>query len=483
VKPAIAMSIRKLIPSRLALVVLGVVILIGAAFFTCLSAYLNWEDRQEWAEACAEADRLDPGWRWEDLGHAVPEIAPGHNSAERVAAAARLLEKGFAEAEARLDAELYRTPPQYRLGDAVIADIEAIIAASPARAEIERLADCPAGWIPLPDHPGRANFPNGRDSYTVTRGLLYPQLAVVADRGETDAALGLVRVIIYASRPPAELPSTYNNATAGDVRIGASMGVQRVLAQGEPSSAALESARRLLESETRRSLLLPGFRGERATIDVVIQGLNGRAPPWFAAKLADDGVFADPGLTQWDWADRRLARWTGGDLRRSNAAAILRHYTKLIEWLKRSPDGLKVHEAEWTALGANLAPGATHFVRWHPQYWSRIRDADAKLRCAAAALAAEQFRRETGHWPAALGELVPKYLSTVPRDPFDLKPLRLARRPDGIVISSVGEDGTDDGGAIASDGATKATDIGIRLWDVDKRRQPPLPNTAPPAKP
>ena len=60
------------------------------------------------------------------------------------------------------------------------------------------------------------------------------------------------------------------------------------------------------------------------------------------------------------------------------------------------------------------------------------------------------------------------------------EPLRLARRSDGIVVYSVGEDGTDEGGAIASDGAAKATDIGVRLWDVAQRRQPPLPPNASP---
>jgi hypothetical protein len=92
-----------------------------------------------------------------------------------------------------------------------------------------------------------------------------------------------------------------------------------------------------------------------------------------------------------------------------------------------------------------------------------------------AALAAERFRRDFGRWPTTLDELVPKYVIAVPRDPHDLQPLRLARRPDGIVIYSVGQDEIDDGGAIESDGAAKATDIGFRLWDVEQRRQPPLP--------
>jgi hypothetical protein len=74
----------------------------------------------------------------------------------------------------------------------------------------------------------------------------------------------------------------------------------------------------------------------------------------------------------------------------------------------------------------------------------------------------------------SLSELAPDYLTAIPPDPFDLKPLRLAKRSDGIVIYSVAADDKDDGGAIAQDNAPKATDLGIRLWDVDHRRKPPV---------
>jgi hypothetical protein len=61
----------------------------------------------------------------------------------------------------------------------------------------------------------------------------------------------------------------------------------------------------------------------------------------------------------------------------------------------------------------------------------------------------------------------------VPRDPFDLGPLKLAGRPDGVVIYSVGPDGKDDGGAVWQAGNRTGSDLGVRLWDVDRRRQSP----------
>jgi hypothetical protein len=47
---------------------------------------------------------------------------------------------------------------------------------------------------------------------------------------------------------------------------------------------------------------------------------------------------------------------------------------------------------------------------------------------------------------------------------------------DNLVIYSVGPDGVDEGGAIwrtASGGL--GPDLGFRLWDVDRRRQPAPP--------
>src|SRR5262249_27742509 len=72
----------------------------------------------------------------------------------------------------------------------------------------------------------------------------------------------------------------------------------------------------------------------------------------------------------------------------------------------------------------------------------------AELRCAAAALAAERYRLAEKRWPDSLDVLVPRYLAAVPADPFDGRPLRCRRLPDGFVVYSIGPDGTDDGGKV-----------------------------------
>ncbi len=70
----------------------------------------------------------------------------------------------------------------------------------------------------------------------------------------------------------------------------------------------------------------------------------------------------------------------------------------------------------------------------------------ARLRTVRVGLAIERYRLANGKLPENLAELVPAYLDTVPKDPFDGQELRYKRLEKGYVVYSIGEDGSDDGG-------------------------------------
>ncbi|MBM3882597.1 MAG: hypothetical protein FJ387_23230 [Verrucomicrobia bacterium] len=68
------------------------------------------------------------------------------------------------------------------------------------------------------------------------------------------------------------------------------------------------------------------------------------------------------------------------------------------------------------------------------------------------ATALERSRLARGHFPEALGELAPEYLTRVPADIVQGDPYRYARTPDGqFTLYSVAWDGIDDGGQIGRD--------------------------------
>jgi predicted Zn-ribbon and HTH transcriptional regulator len=60
-------------------------------------------------------------------------------------------------------------------------------------------------------------------------------------------------------------------------------------------------------------------------------------------------------------------------------------------------------------------------------------------------IAIKAYKNDTGNYPASLNDLVPNYLTSLPQDPFDSKPLRYSLSKK--IIYSVGPDGQDSGGS------------------------------------
>ena len=69
----------------------------------------------------------------------------------------------------------------------------------------------------------------------------------------------------------------------------------------------------------------------------------------------------------------------------------------------------------------------------------------AQFECTRSTLAAARFHLQQGRFPDRLTELVPKFIESVPLDPFDGKPIRYKRVGNGFAVYSVGENLADDG--------------------------------------
>ena len=83
---------------------------------------------------------------------------------------------------------------------------------------------------------------------------------------------------------------------------------------------------------------------------------------------------------------------------------------------------------------------------------------DGVLAGAKLVVACNRFQRKMGRWPAELQELVPEYLSEVPRDPYDGAPFRYSAEQ-GLVWA-VGKNLTDEGGSMRLLGVDPATPAG-----------------------
>ncbi len=103
---------------------------------------------------------------------------------------------------------------------------------------------------------------------------------------------------------------------------------------------------------------------------------------------------------------------------------------------------------------------------------------EVSLQLARTALAVEEWRQQHGRWPDSLEQLAPDLLEAVPEDPFSDGAIRYLRTEGGVVLYSVGPDGTDEQGlsreeaeraAEGSWNATPASDLPFRLLDPERR--------------
>jgi hypothetical protein len=298
----------------------------------------------------------------------------------------------------------------------------------------------------------------------------------VLDRGQRcdiDGALVSCRAVLNGGRSMGDEPYLIVQLIRIAFRGIAVRAVERALAQGEASDRQLLLVQALVEDEIRQPLFLIAARGERAEVSHVFEHIQ--KGEWKRTAFAQymGGGRSWSGILP---PEGELLVLLSGSLE-GQWGAYFRYQSQAVEIAKLPPD-------QWDA-GFNQLQKTEKDLPWTIRLMvpaqSRIaesfRRSLAELSCVRIMLAMERFRLAQGRWPASVAELIPRYLDAIPLDPYNGKPLRCRRVKDGWVIYSVARDGQDDGGNLDFKGAWKpGTDIGVRLYDVARRRQPPPPN-------
>ncbi|MBI5092893.1 MAG: hypothetical protein HZB26_10680, partial [Candidatus Hydrogenedentes bacterium] len=124
------------------------------------------------------------------------------------------------------------------------------------------------------------------------------------------------------------------------------------------------------------------------------------------------------------------------------------------------------------------------FANWLPHYYTATADwiMRAKFDAASTAIAIERFRLANHRLPRQLDELVPQFLPSVPRDPFNQgAPLSFRVKGDGTyVVYGFGPNFKDDGGEFRSETNKSADDIAFTVAPPEIRDRPQV---APPVAP
>ncbi|HEY7328122.1 MAG TPA: hypothetical protein VH592_10800 [Gemmataceae bacterium] len=440
---------------------------------TC--AWVMWDHslRERLDEALAELDRTDPGWRLEDIEAAREQIPEDENSARVIIAVSKLLPKPWPPQDLDdLLAHLAHLAPQEQLATEDFARLNQ---------ELEKVR--PA----LDEAHGLMNMPRGRHRIIYERNTLETRLN---DQGEArrivkllefDAlrhnqngdgknALASCRATINAGRSIGDEPFAVSQLVRDACVIAACNAAERTLAQSEPPPDELTSLQRTLEREDTHPDLLIIMRGERAICHALFDAVE-------SGDVSLNGL-AD---VRWNWLEYALI-----SIWRMNTHE---DHVLMLSLMTRAITNARLPMHEQSEAERQLDQEA-HQVRSLPRppiltgllmppmsKWGEAsRRTHAYIRCTIVGLAAERYRRTHKTWPDSLESLCPQFLAAVPLDPFDGKSLRFRRVEDGVMIYSVSSDGTDDNGNLDREHPNQpGVDIGVRLWDVVKRRQPPRP--------
>lgn len=443
-------------------------------------------------DAIAEADRLDPDWRLEEIEARREDIPPEENAAERVARARDLIPDDWLSNSPQVRQSLgpFRgtslvdrlngPPPNVCLGPEEAAG---------AAADVAELADALAEARPLAEM-GRGRPPIEYDEVYVQTPLRFAEesrkvvrmlwLGAIdrAQRGDCDGALADCRAILGVARSLGDEPFLISQLVRNAEVSIAVVSTQRVLGQGEATDDGLARIQACFAEEAKTPYSLIAFRGERAgSFDMMGKLAEGAIP---ISALSGDGPVAGP-------MPRQRNSPHGRAFFRYNQGLTLHILNEAVE-ISRLP----LHEQAdrwraWSALTDRpkqrwrfLAGAMTYLlIPAVEQFSAAHHRIDGWLGVAQVMIAMERFRLARGRWPESPDEIPKSILPEVPIDPYCGEPIRVRRAEDGWIVYTVGPDGRDDGANLDPKCrlGISGTDWGFRLWDVAARRLAPPPAT------
>jgi hypothetical protein len=395
-------------------------------------------------EAAAEADRLDPGWRLEDL-EKKREVIPDEDNGALVILAATKLWPVHRETEPDdfwgqdgIEQSIVDLQPEMQLNANQQAALKKELEKDAhALKEARKLLHLSRGRFPTSGSREDGTAANEQQEARRIATLLQLDSIFQAQDNKADESLNTAMGVFNSGRSIGDEAYTISQLIRMGCTMRAIRNMERVLGQGEPSEVTLLSVQHLIENEAGQPLLLLAARGSRA--DTFQRMAISKLPFW----------------------------------QPENLYALFQLQTKCVEAAKAPLEEQLSRVQQLKTEISKLDPLTGHWFSSQEKIVRAFLRNQAILRCAYVALATDRYRLAHGGWPESLAVLVPEFLHEVPTDPYNGSALKHRRLADGVVIYSVGPDGEDNGGKLDRQNPTaEGTDIGFQLWDVKYRRQP-----------
>jgi len=454
-----------------------ILVVIGAL---AIGSFLGWQlyrrhqDDLRLRETIADLDTREPRWRLEGLEADRAFVPDGENSATIIRAAAARIPPSSPE-WTELLAEAEPSGPAVALSDRqsrIVIDLfESHESAVAPGLKLEHL---PRGRHPITLSADGIStlLRHADDMAQIYYRVIRPLLLLHLHEADGAAAVGDCVSVVNLGRSMGDEPFAVSQMVRQRYVGAAARDVERLLGQLVVSDGDLARLQDIFAEEAARDEWPIIVRGERGTAHQVMVALANGAIKASVVRGRGRNLSPPPPTVIGkilDWLDDRYPpqlsvahKWVLDETTR-----LLRQ-TVHLSWHERTPAVAAI-----CAEHAN-APDLAYLWFDIDKLLARFQGSHATIRCILVAIAAERHRLRHGTWPATADELVPEFLTDMPLDPFDGKPIRYKRLPDGVVVYSVGA------GAAVDDGVISPTwtqppmgDISVRLWDVNRRRQPP----------
>ncbi len=473
---------------RWLLLLILIPLILVAASLLILST--TWSNRLE--RAIDRANHLDPGWRLDDIqDNRLPVPPTEQNGILQITTINGILSAGgygswsFPGSENKprelsvLREEMYQSLEGERKFPALLEGEQVRV----LTVESERFAKglalardlvkIPYGRFPgtYPANFASTNLDPCQKARYVGSMLRYDAI-LRAHKGDVAGAIHNIEAIFHTGRAVGDEPfliCVLIRMSIDKVAVGA---IERTLGLGHATEHEMRDIQAYLSEQAQVPYLLIGVRGERAGFDRLFEGIqNGSLSVSEFNPIIGPAGWSNP-------LEKVLLLYTRLTIK-ARRADLLDRMTDAVEVGRLPTEKQQAAFKDWSAKVDNLGTFSVTYLILQPLPTiaeGHIRHL-ATLRTALVGVAAERYRLANGHWPAALTDLVPRFLDQVPTDPYDGLPLKLKQDDGAFIVYALGADRIDNGGQLDDKPFQPGSDIGFRLFDPAKRRQPPRPGS------
>ncbi len=275
-----------------------------------------------------------------------------------------------------------------------------------------------------------------------SRELLYAQVIVCLAQGEVREAFAVWQDWAALLRHEAA-QETVNWHRERLFRLYCMLkGLEAVVRTNRLTETELLHVRRALEGQEARGALVEALKSDALAIERLLALTAGKPAP--QVSLADVPFPRAERSLSWLYASPLGRPW-----RRHDQAAYLTLLVENVRLIQSPFHAVREQVEEWQSRRRGLSwktPASRQLpyrlfdasdVAWH----------DAQLASARVAVALELYRLAKGNYPSKLQELCPEFMTELPADPYDGKPIRYLNDGQRVVVYSVGENLRDDGGS------------------------------------